>query len=254
LEQIWAKSDPFLRQQHIIGMITRMLVHEGATRSPTVDIVLATCLAFVAGGVNSAGFVAFGYFSANMTGNVSMISDHISLSTPVIALAFATIVAMFIIGATVAALLIEMGKRRHLMNIYAATLLCEAALLIAVGLYHFGAGRTANGLLTAGILSLTMGIQNAASTRISDGRVRTTHVSGVATDLGVGIALLIHRRRPTDTPQILERLKLHTATILSFLLGGIAGVSGFRFTGGLVFCCLGLLLLGICGRSVLRRQ
>ena len=34
--------------------------------------MLASSLAFVAGGVNSAGFLAYQYFSANMTGNVSI--------------------------------------------------------------------------------------------------------------------------------------------------------------------------------------
>ena len=105
-----------------------MLVHEGDSRTSKIDLLLAAVLAFVAGGVNSAGFLAFGYFSANMTGNVSMISDHMSVREFSAALAFLMIVVMFVLGAFSASLFIEIGKQRRLANIYALTLLSEAAL------------------------------------------------------------------------------------------------------------------------------
>ncbi|MBY3102270.1 DUF1275 domain-containing protein [Rhizobium laguerreae] len=72
-----------------------MLIKEGESRTLKTDILLASSLAFVAGGVNSAGYLGFGYFSANMTGNVSLISDHISAGDLYLGVAFLGIVAMF---------------------------------------------------------------------------------------------------------------------------------------------------------------
>ena len=228
-----------------------MLVHEGESRTSKIDLLLATALAFVAGGVNSAGYLAFGYFSANMTGNVSMISDHLSIRELNAAIAFATIVVMFILGAFCASLFIEIGRQRRLSNIYALTLLAESALLMGVGLYT--ASSAFGGITIAGLLGFTMGIQNAASTRLSGSRVRTTHVSGIATDIGVGLALLIGNSTASDRAQTVRRLSLHGTTILSFLLGGIAGVLGYKLAGGMVFCVFAVILLALCARYLRSR-
>lgn len=222
---------------------TKMLIQEGDKRTPATDLMLASILAFVAGGVNSAGFLAYNYFSANMTGNVSMASDLLAVSQLDLALGFLTIVAMFILGAFTASVLIEIGKRKRRSNIYALTLIVEAALLICVGLATALSTQPPNGVLVVGLLSLTMGIQNAASTRISGSRVRTTHVSGVATDLGVGLAMLLGDSSSTEKLAIVLRLKLHLATIVFFALGGVLGVLGYQHLGSLSFCVLAMPLI-----------
>lgn len=220
-----------------------MLIQEGDKRTPATDLMLASILAFVAGGVNSAGFLAYHYFSANMTGNVSMASDHLAVSQLDLALGFLTIVAMFIIGAFTASILIEVGKRQRRSNIYALTLIVEAVLLILVGLAVALSTQPPNGVLVVGLLSLTMGIQNAASTRISGSRVRTTHVSGVATDLGVGLAMLMGVSASADRLAIVLRLKLHLVTIVFFAVGGVLGVLGHQLLGGVSFCVFAMPLI-----------
>ncbi|MCP8896166.1 DUF1275 domain-containing protein [Shinella daejeonensis] len=224
-----------------------MLIQEGAGRSIRIDLLLAAILSFVAGGVNGAGYFAFGYFSANMTGNVSLISDHISLGQLVVALVLLSIVGLFILGAFVATLFIRIGRDNHLGNIYALTLLAEAALLLLVGVVDLSHPPVHKGVLIVGLLSFAMGIQNAASTRISESRVRTTHVSGIATDIGVGLATLW--RCPDDTMRTAtqQRLLLHVTTILAFLAGGIAAIVLYKSLAGGVFIAAALLifLLGI---------
>jgi uncharacterized membrane protein YoaK (UPF0700 family) len=220
-----------------------MLIHEGDSRTPRTDLMLASSLAFVAGGVNSAGFLAYKYFSANMTGNVSMASDHFAVFQFDLALGFLAIIVMFILGAFAASLFIEFGRRRRRSNVYALTLILEAALLILVGLVVALSPRAPNGVLIVGLLSFTMGIQNAASTRISGSRVRTTHVSGVATDLGVGLAILLGASSNTDKLVIVQRLKLHLATIVFFALGGVLGVLGHQALGGVSFCVFAMPLI-----------
>ena len=73
-----------------------------------------------------------------------------------------------------------------------------------------------------------MGLQNAVVTRISNARVRTTHVSGTATDIGIELAMLfdvLRRKESTkDAPLYIERLKLHFFTVMAFLLGGVLGI------------------------------
>lgn len=220
-----------------------MLIREGNSRTPAVDLMLASILAFVAGGVNSAGYLAYHYFSANMTGNVSMASELLSVSRFDLALGFLTVVVMFILGAFLASLLIEIGKRQRRNNIYALTLAVEAGLLLSIGLVAALSERPPNGIVMVAILSLTMGIQNAASTRISGSRVRTTHVSGVATDIGVGLAMILGLGAKGERTATARRLKLHAATIVFFALGGVLGVVGYESLGGATFCVLAAPLM-----------
>lgn len=225
-----------------------MLIREGDTRTASIDILLAATLTLVAGGVNSAGFLAYGYFSANMTGNVSMLSDMLSARQVDAALAFLVIIAMFILGAFIASLFIQAGKRRQLRNIYALTLAAEACLLLAVGVALGTRMVASSGILVVGVLSLTMGVQNAASTRISGSRVRTTHVSGIATDIGIGLATLLGAEPGTVRPDVVQRLWLHLVTIVSFALGGVLGVVGFQALGGGAFCLMALFLFALSAR------
>lgn len=223
-----------------------MLIHEGDMRTPAVDLLLATILAFVAGGINSVGFLAYGYFSANMTGNVSLVSELLSDWKLRAAAAFFTIVLMFITGAFLASLFIQMGKRHRLKTVYALTLGFEGAILMLVGIYVSVLPDTVNGFTIVSLLALSMGIQNAASTRISGARVRTTHVSGLATDIGVGLALLWGAKEDVQRDEIATRLRLHAATILAFAVGGVVGALMYTSFQGLAFCLLATLLFALC--------
>ena len=79
-----------------------------------------------------------------------------------------------------------------------------------------------------------MGLQNAVVTRISNARVRTTHISGMATDIGIGLGLLLDMacggERTAERETVLANLRLHGMTILCFLAGGLAG--GLIYRGG----------------------
>lgn len=229
-----------------------MLIHEGDQRTPATDLMLASSLALVAGGVNSAGYMAYHYFSANMTGNVSIASELLAVGRFEIALTFLTVVGMFILGAFVASVLIEIGKRKGRDNIYALTLAVEAAILIAVGLGASLSPVSPNPVFMVGVLSMTMGIQNAASSRISGSRVRTTHVSGVATDLGVGLAVLTGKVPASERAAIRLRLKLYLATIVCFAIGGMFGVLGYEYLGAASFSVFAAPLLFLSGWYVAR--
>ncbi|CAL4869579.1 hypothetical protein MMA231_03871 (plasmid) [Asticcacaulis sp. MM231] len=88
-------------------------------------------------------------------------------------------------------------------------------------------------------LACHMGVQNAVVTRISEAHVRTAHVSGMATDIGIEIGLLINsafrRGLPSELAAVRARLQLHFETILAFLGGGIVGVALYRGIGGAIF-------------------
>ena len=222
-----------------------MLIHEGDQRSIDIDVKLAILLAGIAGALNAAGFQAAGFFSANMTGNVSTLSDQIGLGHLGASGIFIALILAFIGGAFCSGLLIEAGRRRRIIGIYAYSVLLEAALLMVLAAADLALPQFPSGLVVG--LSFIMGLQNAATTRISDARVRTTHVSGMATDIGLGLASLAFGNGA-------QRLRLHLATLAAFLLGGIAGVVIYLAIGGWLFCVTALLLILIAAPEARRAK
>ena len=233
-----------------------MLVRQGTHRNEKIDRGLAASLAAIAGALNASAFYAVGFFSANMTGNVSTLSDHLAVGQWLSALFYSGIVVAFILGSAVSTPIVNEGRRRSVHAIYAYSILTEAALLALLGcadLWLLAAWRVP--VLVLG-LAFLMGVQNAVVTRISDARVRTTHVSGMATDLGIelGIAFDILRGHEPEAEarHNLSKLRLHFYTIAAFLIGGILGVLIYRAVGGYLLI-LAATLLTVIALDAIRR-
>ena len=205
-----------------------MLITSESTRTFNTDIRLACTLAAVAGALNTAAFETVGFFSANMTGNVSSLSDHLAKANLHVGLFFLLIVLLFIAGSSVSTMIINSGRRRKIQGIYAINILLEGVALLALGVVESWFRFSDSGVLLILSLSFLMGLQNAVVTRISNARVRTTHVSGTATDIGIELAMLLdvlrRKESPKDAPLYIERLKLHIFTVLAFLAGGVLGI------------------------------
>lgn len=223
-----------------------MLITAESTRTFNTDIRLACTLAAVAGALNTAVFETVGFFSANMTGNVSSLSDHVAKANLHVGLFFLLIVLLFIAGSSVSTVIINAGRRRQFRGIYAINILIEGIALLALGVIESALRFSGSGVLLVLSLSFLMGLQNAVVTRISNARVRTTHVSGTATDIGIELAMLfdVLRRKesPKDAPLYIERLKLHFYTVLAFLGGGIVGIWLLQLMSYLLLMVIGALL------------
>jgi uncharacterized membrane protein YoaK (UPF0700 family) len=235
-----------------------MLIRQGNARSVAVDRRLACTLAAIAGALNTAAFHAVGFFSANMTGNVSALSDHIARGEWWTGAFYLLIVLTFIVGAAVSTLLINAGRRRQVHAIYAISILAEAALMALLGGAELWLPITPRGPVLILGLSFLMGLQNAVVTRISDARVRTTHVSGMATDIGIELSMLFDiargREPGTDTAPYRSKLRLHALTVLSFLAGGVAGVLVYQAIGTQLLFVAAALLLAMALPGILRAR
>lgn len=206
-----------------------------------MDLKRSSILAGVAGAVNAAGFQASGYFSANMTGNVSAFSDYLGIASFEAAQYAISLVATFIFGAFVSGLLIEFGQRRNITAIYAYSLILEAILLFAVAIIDLSTN--ISNISIPFYLSAIMGIQNAASSKVTSTRTRTTHISGTATDIGIYLAELAYSKSSNNEAK--RRLKYSLATILSFIAAGVIGVITYIYFGSAIFMLAGIVLIGM---------
>jgi uncharacterized membrane protein YoaK (UPF0700 family) len=226
-----------------------MLIHVGDERNGTIDRYLAAALSIVAGALNAVGFLIARSFTANMTGNVSAFADEVARGSWRSSLGFLLLLVLFIGGASLAAGLITFGEQRGIRSIYAVTIAAEGVIVLALGFILSTSASISNMLLVC-VLSSVMGLQNAVTSLISRSRVRTTHVSGMATDIGIGLAALIKPGSSPDTA--LPKLGLHALTLSAFALGGVGGALLYGFIGTWVFALAGGSLLAVALPEIMR--
>ena len=231
-----------------------MLIHVGEDRSKNINLALAGALSLIAGAINAVGFLVAGSFTANMTGNISMFAENLAQRNGWLALSFIGLVCAFIFGAAVAAYAIQLGEKYRIRSAYALTICAEAVVLVALGVAFlaFPQSLSEKHFESLVVLSFVMGLQNAVTTLISKAQVRTTHVSGMATDIGIELAALAggETARFAATP----KLKLHALTLLCFALGGIGGAILFGWIGAWLFILSALCLFLITVPNIARMQ
>jgi uncharacterized membrane protein YoaK (UPF0700 family) len=225
-------------------------------RTPENNVRLGVTLSFVAGATNAGGFLAVGQYTSHMTGVLSFVADSLVLGQATLALAGLAALLAFTFGAMTTAWMVNWGLRRQLQSAYGRPLLLEAALLLVFGLVGTGIDFFAPlfAPLTVLVLCFIMGLQNAVITKISHSEIRTTHITGLLTDLGIELGKLFYINRLTREHLVegnRKKIRLHMTLIASFFIGGLVGALGFKYIGFISTVPLAVLLLLLVWRPVL---
>jgi uncharacterized membrane protein YoaK (UPF0700 family) len=223
-----------------------------ATRTARSDRHLGFGLAFIAGATNAGAFLAVGMYTSHVTGLVSSIADHLVLGQLLLGFGALGAVLCFLLGAMTSAVMIHFGRRRGLRSLYAWPLLLEAGLLLAFGVMGASLAQIPGLLVPATVMLLCfmMGLQNAVITKVASAAVRTTHLTGVVTDLGIELGRLLYWNRSADAaaaPVLANRDRIVVLASLCayFLCGGIVGALGFQHVGYATTIPLALLLVAM---------
>jgi len=236
----------------------KLLVQEGALRSESLNRQLAWSMALVAGAVNAGGFLAVSHYTSHVTGVASSLADELALGDVTTALVALGMILSFLAGAFTCTTLISLGQRRRLRSRYAITLIFEAGLLLVFGFLGHQLEREIVFTLPATVMLLCfiMGLHNVVTTIITGATVRTTHLTGIVTDIGIELSRLayrnIHTRHGRD--RIIanrKRLSLNVLIVVSFLIGGLGGALGFRHIGFKVTVPLAAFLCFLATRPLL---
>jgi uncharacterized membrane protein YoaK (UPF0700 family) len=208
-------------------------------RERRTNVALGVVLAFVAGAINAGGFLAVHRYTSHMTGIVSAMADDLFLGHTALALAGMSSLLAFMAGAATTAALVNWARRRDMHGEYAIALMVEALLLVLFGVMGANLELLIDVFVpsTVILLCFLMGLQNAMITKVSKAEIRTTHVTGVVTDLGIEIGRLLYWNRPepgqTLPPVRADRRKLTVLTmiLMAFFLGGLIGAWAFKHIG-----------------------
>lgn len=214
---------------------------------------LAISLAWVAGFVNVVAVMVCGTVVSHVTGHASLLGKSVGDGVWHAVLVPSVLLAAFFLGAIVSGLAIEFGRQRGWASMYVLPASLELVLLMAFALVEAlgDLSPTTGDVMTPAVwllvilASLAMGLQNATITRISSGVVRTTHLTGVVTDLGHESAQLmllrwrfklraharVHHEDAHHEGPSFQRLFLLASIALSFMFGSACGALSERFLG-----------------------
>lgn len=213
--------------------VGRVFKREGPTRDLRTNTLLAAYLAATAGYVNSGGFVLVGSYTSHVTGSVGRFANDLAGGQLGASVAALTLVLAFLGGAVAASVIIE-GRSASRASRYALALAVEAGLL-ACFIFIAGLSKATHPRILdakAALLCAAMGMQNSLVTRLSGAVVRTTHLTGIVTDLGIELArwykwyqsLLVGpagASRPPTQPD--GRIGMLLAVTVAFVAGAAAG-------------------------------
>ena len=205
-----------------------MFRHQGKNRTFIHNLRLATLLSFVAGIVNVTGVLSIQTLTTNVTGHFAYFAEEIMKRDYAAAIAFFVFTIFFLLGAFTSNFLAELISKKypHLSHVIPISL--EMIVLIGVGI--FGAQSTLSsieGKWIAFSMLFAMGIQNSLVTKISQSTVRTTHLTGLFTDLGIELSQLFFYKKPNEKKKLKTSIYLRLSIITFFFIGCISG--GFLY-------------------------
>ena len=173
----------------------------------------AGLLACVAGMVNVVGYLGFEHQAVtHLTGTTTLLGEAVAKRDLHAISRLAGVALAFMAGAALSGMIVQdstlkLGRR------YGVALVLESLLLFAA-IPLFMQGRLAGPLLAA----MACGLQNAMATTYSGAVIRTSHLSGMFTDLGIGLG---HALR--GMPLQKRRLLLCGLIISGFFTGAVLG-------------------------------
>ncbi|HMR17981.1 MAG TPA: YoaK family protein [Sphingobacterium sp.] len=212
-----------------------MLRHRGKRRTDYHNLQLAFVLSFVAGIVNVASVLALKVFTTNITGHFAYFAEELIDFRIELAITFLVYVTCFLIGAFTSNFFAEFFSRRNPSLAYTLPLIMEI-MAISCAVFFLNPDFSYYVELTAMALLYSMGVQNAMVTKISKSVVRTTHLTGIFTDLGIEISQLLFYKESKIRQKLFRSIQLKATIVASFFVGGIVGGIGFKYWQIYILC------------------
>lgn len=219
-----------------------MFRHKGNSRTLKHNLRLASLLSFVAGIVNVAGFLSVQRLTTNVTGHFAFFVDEVFKLNFWQGFIYFLYIFFFFLGSFVSNVIIEIVSKRNDRLIYIIPTVLESFILFLVAILgQFLISQNPN--LLAFSLLFAMGLQNSLVTTISNATVRTTHLTGLFTDLGIELSQLFFYKQKDQKDKLYSSIKLRLTIISFFFIGGLLG--------GIFYSTIQLYVLAIAGTILL---
>ncbi|WP_339926276.1 YoaK family protein [uncultured Cyclobacterium sp.] len=204
-----------------------MFRHQGKSRTFKHNLQIATFLSFVAGIVNVTGFLSIKQLTTNVTGHFALFINDLSNFEFWKGTIYFLYIFAFLFGSFLSSFLIENYRGNKKLNVFVLPTIIECIILLSIALMSNFVVITHPDVIAC-LLLFAMGIQNSFVTKISNAVVRTTHLTGLFTDLGIELSQLLFPKQHPNREKIKATIKLRIFIILFFFAGGLIG--GFLYS------------------------
>lgn len=223
-----------------------MLRQAKENRTLKGNLLLASSTAFVSGVTNVAGVIAFLAFTSNITGHVASLAKHMAEQNLREVLVFVLWLMLFFGGAFVSNFIVRSLQHQSRYRAHAAPMILEIFVLIFVAIYgnHFYSETRLEREIVIGAILFAMGLQNSLVSHISGGLIKTSHLTGLFTDLGADLAEW-HHPKTKVTDAVKHRVWIRITILAFYLIGGIVGGFIFDRYDFLIFYGIPVILLTI---------
>ncbi|WP_413511900.1 YoaK family protein [Myroides odoratus] len=206
-----------------------MFRHQGKSRTYSHNLKLASLLSCVAGIVNIVGVLGVHTLTTNVTGHFAFFAEEFIEENYSRAMVYLIYTFFFFLGAFVSSFIMEWGLKHKSEVSYVIPILIEVVLLLSIGLVDvfYEDALAKYRVFCALALLFSMGLQNALVTRVSGAVVRTTHLTGLFTDMGIVLSQLFFYRDRVERKRLYRSVILMLAIIGCFFIGCVAG--GFMY-------------------------
>ncbi|MBB4807150.1 uncharacterized membrane protein YoaK (UPF0700 family) [Chryseobacterium defluvii] len=224
-----------------------MFRHKGKGRTYSHNLKLASILSCVAGLVNITGVLAVSTLTTNVTGHFAYFSEQLFVRNYKMAFIYLLYILFFLLGAFVSGVIMEWASKQKSHTSYIIPLSVEIVIMFAIGFSNeLLPDRPSVPLIISSALLFAMGLQNALVTRVSQSVVRTTHLTGLFTDLGIELSQLFFHGEKGRKIQLNKSIFLKLMIISCFFLGGILGALVYQhFQLKTLLIPAGLLLFAV---------
>lgn len=230
-----------------------MLRKLNINRTPTDNLQLGVITAFVSGMVNIASLLLFFAFSSNVTGHFAILAAEIVQGDWYQMSVVFSWIFLFMIGSFTANFIVIRLNKINTYLAHALPLVIEIICLLGVGIYGdlFYAETLAETELLMSIMLFSMGLQNGLTASISNFSIKTTHLTGITTDLGILFSMLMHPDFKHNK-EIKIRCQLLLSIMIAYVTGGIlSGLCYYQLYFKL-FYVVAVLLSGVIAYDLYR--
>ncbi len=191
-------------------------------RSLNDNLKLGILTAFVAGMVNVSSLIIFFSFTSNVTGYYAILASEIVKGNIYQVLIVLSWIFLFFFGGFVSNLIVISLNNRNTYLAHSLPIVLEILCLMFIGIYgdFFYQETLRETEVLVSVMLFAMGLQNGLTASISNFSVKTTHLTGATTDLGIFFSMFT-KKRFRNNQVIKDKAKLIFSIFISYVVGAI---------------------------------
>lgn len=225
-----------------------MLRNYSNSRTLGDNIRLGTLTAFTAGTINIASLLIFLSFTSNVTGHYAILAAEISKGNWSQVAVMASWIFLFFFGSFLSNFIVINFNKKSKYFAHAMPLVLEILCLLGVGVYgqlYYQKTLEETEVLVA-IMLFATGLQNGLTASISNFSVKTTHLTGTTTDLGILVSMFTQKKYRKNG-ELIGRAKLLMSIMVAYVLGAVFSGLTYYYLEFRVFYVISVCLMIVIG-------